>query len=872
MNRGFMVPGRSKRTRKYSVGATYDHPDAKPPSGHIKTIRTTMLVDEENNDYSRQSSPVSSSSALSKAAFVIGADEEDLAFAHGGEPPPPQEPSPSPQPDTLPGSPPPAPWALPVYINAGDLFHLTDASQVTTNILYKRIYGLNKTPKDCLISLFPQFFRLKNYKAQWMLQDFFAGLIVAMIHFTQVFASSMTASMKPHRGLPLLIFPGFVYAFMTTSPHNSLGGMPITAAALSISNINVEQEYYPGGYFRNESRMLTSDETLYIHMRISTGISFVSGMILIIFGILKLGFLSAVLSPTVTEPFTIACFAQSICSQLPSMFGVVTPIRFGYAKTIQDTIFFFTHIQSVSGFETLLSISYAVLLLGFREYLQPVIFHRFKTVVPLEFILYAAGIGLSYAFDFPGVLGFRTVGIYSYGLPKPNIPAIDYGSPLIFGGFVNAIVSYSVTLRSAQTLARKSRDVISPNQELLALGVAHLFGSFFNCGTVAAPVGRGNVNLSMGSRSQLSTIFACIFMGLLIGYAGPAIAHLPVCIISTNIVLFLVMSVTGFAELPRLWRSNKFDACVWVITFAGCIALNVQLGLMLGIGITLLGLIMRSQKPKVRVLGRLKHSGGFVPLKYYEKASELLGIRIIQIQSPLHYANSQYLIQHISAIAVEPFVGSPASLGLDGGSTSSLNTLGLSRNESLLGVLSKKDTIVRGLRSHWSGSVSNLAASNSEVARRSERHLQQRHLDANNDSRAVSPSIISQEFILMADRERGTASRIVLDLGTVGYIDAVGIRALEQLASDLKLKAIELLLAQCKGTLLKQLKELAIHKIIPERNIFPSVVDAVEEALRRIRINTQPAEGLIGEYEDERFWDMPVVPVEGLPVINYDID
>jgi MFS superfamily sulfate permease-like transporter len=149
----------------------------------------------------------------------------------------------------------------------------------------------------------------------------------------------------------------------------------------------------------------------------------------------------------------------------------------------------------------------------------------------------------------------------------------------------------------------------------------------------------------------------------------------------------------------------------------------------------------------------------------------------------------------------------------------------------------------------------------------------------------------------MADRKRSTASRIILDLGTVSYIDAIGIRALEQLASDLKVKAIEIMLAQCKGIpnfwwkfaafieslqeksyfdmagpLLKQLKELEIHKIIPGRNIFPSVVDAVDESLRRIKINTGPTEGLIGEYEDDRFWDMPVIPVEGLPVIDYDMD
>jgi MFS superfamily sulfate permease-like transporter len=90
----------------------------------------------------------------------------------------------------------------------------------------------------------------------------------------------MTASLEAFRGLPLLIFPGFIYALMGTSPHNSLGGMPITAAALSISNINIQDEYYPDLQF-NKSHVLTSDEQYFIHLRISTGIAFVSGCILV---------------------------------------------------------------------------------------------------------------------------------------------------------------------------------------------------------------------------------------------------------------------------------------------------------------------------------------------------------------------------------------------------------------------------------------------------------------------------------------------------------------------------------------------------------------------------------------------------------------
>ena len=96
----------------------------------------------------------------------------------------------------------------------------------------------------------------------------------------KVFATAMTASLKPFRGLPLLIFPGFIYAFMATSPHNSLGGMPITAATLSVSVIHTEDLYYPDSKY-NDTYTLNIDELYFIHMRTSTGVAFVSGCILV---------------------------------------------------------------------------------------------------------------------------------------------------------------------------------------------------------------------------------------------------------------------------------------------------------------------------------------------------------------------------------------------------------------------------------------------------------------------------------------------------------------------------------------------------------------------------------------------------------------
>ncbi|GAV00359.1 hypothetical protein RvY_11221-2 [Ramazzottius varieornatus] len=308
----------------------------------------------------------------------------------------------------------------------------------------------------------------------------------------------------------------------------------------------------------------------------------------------------------------------------------------------------------------------------------------------------------------------------------------------------------------------------------------------------------------MGSKSQLSSIFASIFMAILIGYAGPAISYIPVCIVSTNIVLFLSMSLKGFADLPMIWRGSRFDACVWVATFICCITLNVQIGLFFGIAISVLMLILKSQKPRLRVLGKLKNSGGFVPIKYYEQAEEIEGIRIIQIQSPFHYASAPYLIENIKSLALEQQTAKRISPGSSRVATNKEPTL---TTNALL-----RTSKPRPLFRKSSLKVANISASYNDLQHIHSRDLElestiseRSSLDSTpyssvDDDAQNSPKMATGEFILVGPHHRNVGTfRVILDLGTMGYMDAVGIRALEQVASDLRAKGIEVLLAKIKG-------------------------------------------------------------------------
>ncbi|GAU88317.1 hypothetical protein RvY_01037-2 [Ramazzottius varieornatus] len=668
--------------------------------------------------------------------------------------------------------------------------NVRDALNGIRPLLRRRLYGANKSSQEFLSSSFPLFSRLKHYQAAWIPRDILAGFIVGMIQFTQVFGNSQTATVRPTSGLNILLFPGLVYAFMASSLYNSLGGTTIAVATLRVSLGYIEDQHYPGGM--NGKHKMTDTELMDLHTYIAPGIAFIAGFVQIGLGFLKLGFLYGILSPNVMEPFFLACFLQSICGKVPSAFGLEPPVIFGFAQQFQYLYFFLTNLGSINGWETLLSFAMASTVLVFREFWQPRIFTRYRLVAPIEFILFVIFSIISYLADFRGK-GIRVVGSYSYGVPRPTVPDLSYGWPMAFAGIVLAIVTYSATLDSAKVLARKHDPPVSANQELLALGVAHVFGSFFACFPVGAPIGRGRVNQSMGSRSQLSTLVACVFAGIVIGYAGPAIQYLPLCVVSTNMILFLSMSLTAFKELPRLWAFNNIDAAVWILTFACGMLLNVQVGLFVGVSVSLLSLIVRSQRPKVRVLGLLKDTQwGIAALKHHsEIASELPGVRILQIQSPVNYANADYLVKEVMNLALEPYEANavPPPLPATAFADRRPDDGDPFRHTTVSDVFNSKNPAVRALA--YSRSLTSLGLR----PRKSIYDFPQR---VNGPRTTFSNPAVSTQPTLGG---KNTATRVVLDMGSVGYIDTVGIRALEQIASDAKIRRVEIILAQCTGDL-----------------------------------------------------------------------
>merc|ERR1719231_321323 len=136
-----------------------------------------------------------------------------------------------------------------------------------------------------------------------------------------------------------------------------------------------------------------------------------------------------------------------------------------------------------------------------------------------------------------------------------------------------------------------------PDQELVALGLANLVGSFFSCFPTAGGFGRTAVNANAGSKTQLAGIISGLLMLIVLSALTPLFYHLPRAVLGA-IVVFAVSGLFDTSEPKRLWKTEAYeDLMSLVVTFVATCLVGVETGVAIGVGLSLFVLVVRVAAP-----------------------------------------------------------------------------------------------------------------------------------------------------------------------------------------------------------------------------------------------------------------------------------
>ena len=452
--------------------------------------------------------------------------------------------------------------------------------------------------------------------------DLAAGLTVGILLIPQGMAYAMIAGLPPVFGLYAALVPQLVYALTGTSRQLAVG--PVAMDSLLVAS-------------GLGALALTGIEE-YIAMAVF--LALFMGVLQLAFGLLRMGFLVNFLSRPVISGFTSAAAIIIGLSQLKHLLGVEIPgsnriqqLVSHAAAALPDT-----HLPTLG-----LGLTGIALIVGMKKWV-PRMPGSLAGVVAGTLAVFLLG------WDQAGV---KIVGAVPAGLPEFGLPELDMErvSQLFPIALTLALIAYMEAISVGKAVEEKhGKNRIDANQELRALGLSNILGSFFQSYPTTGGFSRTAVNDQNGAQTPLASVFSALVVGATLLFLTPLFHYLPNAILAAVIMV----AVFGLIDLkyPReLWKNRKDEFILLLATFALTLGLGIVEGILLGVLFSLLLLVYRISKPHIAILGRIRGTDYFKNInRFSDDIEEFPEFLILRFDGQLFFGNKDYfrkeLVKH----------------------------------------------------------------------------------------------------------------------------------------------------------------------------------------------------------------------------------
>lgn len=466
---------------------------------------------------------------------------------------------------------------------------------------------------------------LRRYRLSWLSGDLTAGLVVSVMIIPQSMAYAMLAGLPVQIGLYASLLPLLAYALFGSSMSLSVG--PVAVTGLMTATLLAPLATIGSGDY----------------LQLAVWLALLSGVMLFAVGLLRLGFLANFLSHPVISGFISGAAILIAISQLPHLLGM--PALPGSPEQLFDGWELTNTLVMGIGLVSLAWLMYArsrlaghLRSLGLPDVAATLLARLGPIVLVIAALLLTIGGDLA-ARGVP-VVGFLPAGLPAFFWATPEWT--DLRSLLLPAALIS-LVTFVESVSIAQSLARRKRQSIDANRELLALGAANLGSGLTGGFAVAGGFSRSVVNIEAGSNTPLAGVIAMLIIGVILLTIAPLFAHLPLVILAV-VILVAVTPLIDLASLRRAWRYDRAEGLTLFSTAAGVLLLGIEGGIALGVCLSIAAQLWRGSRPHIAVVGRVPGTQDFRNTKRHlvETEPHLLALRI---DENIFFANTK-AIEH----------------------------------------------------------------------------------------------------------------------------------------------------------------------------------------------------------------------------------
>ncbi|KAG8259047.1 sodium-independent sulfate anion transporter-like isoform X1 [Homalodisca vitripennis] len=429
---------------------------------------------------------------------------------------------------------------------------------------------------------------LPQYTLSWFVRDFIAGVTVALTAIPQGIAYAVVAGLDPRFGLYSGFMGCFVYAFLGSTKDITIGPTAIMALLTHKYVSSASADY-------------------------AILLAFLTGLIILLFGFLQLGFLVEFISMPVTCGFTSAAAVTIAVSQINNLLGLT-----GKPDGFVECLLYLTkHIGDLRLGDTILGLSTIATLVLIKALTGKASRCDLPLVLKKSFwllgvarnaVVVIAGSVIAYIYFCYGQTPFRLTGEVVSGFPPFALPPFstvegnrtvnfpDMASKLGSGIVVIPLIGILESISIAKAFAKGK--TVDATQEMVALGVANILGSFFSSMPVTGSFTRTVVNNASGVKTPFGGVFTGIMVLLSVGFLTSSFYFIPKASLSGLIICAMIYMVE-YEAVIMLWRTKKTDLLPFLVTFSACLLLGLEVGMVVGIMANLLFILYNSARPFV---------------------------------------------------------------------------------------------------------------------------------------------------------------------------------------------------------------------------------------------------------------------------------
>ncbi|XP_056296039.1 sulfate transporter [Pseudoliparis swirei] len=681
-------------------------------------------------------------------------------------------------------------WDRPLVLERVEKDAAPGWRSVATRRLKKHCACSPEKAKAKVLGFVPILAWLPRYRLrEWLLGDAMSGLIVGVLLVPQSIAYSLLASQDPIYGLYTSFFTSIIYAIFGTSRHISAGVFGVLCLLVGqVVDRELALAGYPesgGGGGGNGSAALLAalgngsveagcDRSCYAIV-VGATVTFTAGVYQVLMGVFQVGFVSVYLSNSLLDGFATGASLTIFTSQFKYLLGLKLPRPRGWFVLFKTWYGLLGGLGATNLCDLVTSLVCLLVLLPAKE-----INNRFKAKLkaPIPFELFVVVIATlaSHYGRFNEDFGSDVSGAIPTGFMAPQLPLWSLIPDVAVDAFSIAIVAFAITVSLSEMFAKKHGYKVDANQEMYAIGLCNVVPAFFRCFASSAALTKTLVKESTGCQTQVSGLVSALVLLLVLLLIAPLFYSLQKCVLAVIILVNLRGALCKFLDVPAMWRADRVDASIWLVTMATSAFVSTELGLLVGVLVSAVSVLGRTQQARVLELGRAAGAG-----EHYEDVASFRGLRtrpdvaVFRYAAPIYYANQSMFKKSLYK-----------RVGLDPGQ--------------------EREQLVK-------------------FRKRNKEEEEEEEVEV---VVVPTPEAAGKEVVSpMRGGKRPSLRSLVIDCGAILFLDTAGVDALKEVRKDYGELGITVVLARCNTSVLDSLERGGYYPEGEDGVLFFTIEDAV---------------------------------------------